>query len=492
MHKILTTFTALALIGFGPTAHAAELPAALKAKGELTVALVANYPPLEMKDPQTGQLVGLDIELGEALVDIHGQHAHQSLLRADAQRELLDAHGNHDDLRQTVADHWKTWRTLERQCQVAERDSEALASERERLQWQIAELDRLALAPDEWPQLQARHARLAHGQALIDGASAALAALDEGDDSGHARLSSATQHIGQLLRHDASLQTVHDELESARIAVTEAVSDLNDYLSRLDVDPQALAEVEARMSAVLEVAHKFQCEPDALAGLRDELQTRLDGLDVAAIDALRAQAQEAYEQCEAAAAALTQARVQAAADLSGRVSRAMADLAMQGGRFVVVLNPAALSAHGAEQVEFHVAAHAGATPRALAKVASGGELARISLALSVIASAAARVPTLIFDEVDSGVGGAVAEIVGRLLRELGQRHQVLCVTHLPQVAACAGTHFQVSKETCKNATRSHIVELDADARVEEIARMLGGVRITQTTRQHAKEMLAVD
>jgi len=433
-------------------------------------------------------------ELGEALVDIHGQHAHQSLLRSDAQRDLLDAHGNHDALRQTLARHWKAWRALERQCQAAERDAEARAAERERLQWQLDELDRLALQPDEWPQLQARHARLAHGQALIDGASAALAALDggdnAGDDSGHARLSSATHHIGQLLRHDASLQGVHDELESARIAVTEAVSDLNDYLSRLDVDPQALAEVEARMSAVLEVARKFQCEPDALPGLRETLQTRLDGLDVAAIDALRRQAQEAYQQCEVAADALTQARVKAAADLSGRVSQAMADLAMQGGRFVVTLNPTALSAHGTEQVEFHVAAHAGATPRPLAKVASGGELARISLALSVIASAAARVPTLIFDEVDSGVGGAVAEIVGRLLRELGQRHQVLCVTHLPQVAACAKQHFQVSKEADEHGARSHIVALEPDARVEEIARMLGGVRITQTTRQHAKEMLA--
>jgi len=429
-------------------------------------------------------------ELGEALVDIHGQHAHQSLLRADAQRDLLDAHGDHAALRQTLTEHWKTWRALARQCDAAERDAENRAAERERLQWQVAELDRLSLSPDEWPQLQARHARLAHGQALIDGASAALAALDESDNSGHARLSSATHHISQLLRHDASLQTVYDELESARIAVAEAVSDLNDYLSRLDTDPQALVEVEARMGAVLDVARKFQCEPDALPALRETLQARLDGLDVAALDLLREQANAAHAQCEAAAGALTQARVKAAADLSDRVSQAMAELAMSGGRFVVALEPAALSAHGAEQVEFHVAAHAGTAPRPLAKVASGGELARISLALSVIASTAARVPTLIFDEVDSGVGGAVAEIVGRLLRELGARHQVLCVTHLPQVAACANAHFQVNKEADDQGARSQIVELDNDARVAEIARMLGGVRITETTRQHAREMLA--
>jgi len=433
-------------------------------------------------------------ELGESLVDIHGQHAHQSLLRGDAQRDLLDAHGNHAALRQTLAEHWKTWRALARQCDAAEHDAEALAAERERLQWQVSELDRLSLSPDEWPQLQARHARLAHGQALIDGASAALAALDggdnDGDDSGHARLSSATHHISQLLRHDASLQTVHDELESARIAVAEAVSDLNDYLSRLDTDPQALADVETRMSAVLDLARKFQCEPEALPALHEALQARLDGLDVAALDLLREQANAAHAQCEAAASALTQARTHAAADLSDRVSRAMADLAMSGGRFVVVLEPAALSAHGSEQVAFHVAAHAGAAPRPLAKVASGGELARISLALSVIASTAARVPTLIFDEVDSGVGGAVAEMVGRLLRELGARHQVLCVTHLPQVAACANAHFQVNKEADDNGARSHIVELDRAARVEEIARMLGGLRITGTTRQHAREMLA--
>lgn len=429
-------------------------------------------------------------DIGDSLVDIHGQHAHQSLLRPEAQRDMLDEQGGHEALRNTLAEHWKTWREADRRLQAAERDAGTLAAERERLQWQAGELDRLALKTGEWEDLQARHGRLAHGQTLIEGAAAVLAALDEGEDSGHARLSSAAQRIGQLLRHDPALQGIHEELESARIAVSEAVSDLNAYLGRLDVDPQALEDVEARMSAVFDAARKFKCEPEELIALRDGLQAQLDGLDAAAdVDALRAETAQARERCEAAAAKLGKARAKTAAELSRRVTEAMQNLSMQGGRFAIELKPAPLSAHGAEQVEFLVAGHAGSTPRPLAKVASGGELARISLALSVIASSAARVPTLIFDEVDTGVGGAVAEVVGRLLRELGLRHQVLCVTHLPQVAACAGAHFQVSKKEGKDGTRSRIAGLDAEQRVEEIARMLGGLRITDTTRRHAREML---
>lgn len=357
-------------------------------------------------------------ELGGQLVDIHGQHAHQSLLRADAQRDLLDSHGGHGALRDEMQQAWQAWRQIARKLEAAERDAGTLAAERERLQWQVSELDRLGLKPGEWDALQAEHSRLAHAQSLLEGAAQAIAALDESEDSAHSRVTAAAQRVAQMLRHDASLKTVHDELESARIAIAEAVSDLNAYLSRVELDPDRLAE------------------------------------------------------------------------LGKAVTEAMQALAMQGGSFRVELAPAELSAHGAEHIEFQVAGHAGTTPRALAKVASGGELARISLALSVIASRAARVPTLIFDEVDSGVGGAVAEVVGRLLRELGARHQVLCVTHLPQVAACANAHYQVSKAERAGVTRSRIAALDEQGRVEEIARMLGGLTITETTRQHAREMLA--
>ncbi|CUJ71100.1 DNA repair protein RecN [Achromobacter xylosoxidans] len=430
-------------------------------------------------------------ELGDSLVDIHGQHAHQSLMRPEAQRDLLDAHGGHGELRQGVAQAWKQWRALARQLELAEKDAAGLAAERERLQWQVDELDRLGLAPDEWDALQSEHTRLSHSQSLLDGATQILDALDGEGDSAHHRLTAANQRIQQMLRHDTGLQGIYDELESARIAISEAVSDLNNYVSRVDLDPRRLADVEARLSAVFETARKFRTEPEALCALRDSLHAELSALQAAAdIDALRAQAQAAQAQYDAAAAKLTTARRKVAKDLGKQVTQAMQTLAMQGGKFEPTLAAAAPSAHGNEHVEFLVAGHAGTTPRPLAKVASGGELSRISLALSVIASRAARVPTLIFDEVDSGVGGAVAEAVGKLLRELGERHQVLCVTHLPQVAACGNNQFLVSKTESRGTTRSRIEELDDGARVEEIARMLGGIKLTATTREHAREMLA--
>lgn len=430
-------------------------------------------------------------ELGDSLVDIHGQHAHQSLMRPEAQRDLLDAHGGHGELRQGVAQAWKQWRALARQLELAEKDAAGLAAERERLQWQVDELDRLGLAPDEWDALQSEHTRLSHSQSLLDGATQILDALDGEGDSAHHRLTAANQRIQQMLRHDTGLQGIYDELESARIAISEAVSDLNNYVSRVDLDPRRLADVEARLSAVFETARKFRTEPEALCALRDSLHAELSALQAAAdIDALRAQAQAAQAQYDAAAAKLTTARRKIAKDLGKQVTQAMQTLAMQGGKFEPTLAAAAPSAHGNEHVEFLVAGHAGTTPRPLAKVASGGELSRISLALSVIASRAARVPTLIFDEVDSGVGGAVAEAVGKLLRELGERHQVLCVTHLPQVAACGNNQFLVSKTESRGTTRSRIEELDDGARVEEIARMLGGIKLTATTREHAREMLA--
>lgn len=430
-------------------------------------------------------------ELGDSLVDIHGQHAHQSLMRPEAQRDLLDAHGGHGELRQEVAQAWKQWRALARQLELAEKDAAGLAAERERLQWQVDELDRLGLAPDEWDALQSEHTRLSHSQSLLDGATQILDALDGEGDSAHHRLTAANQRIQQMLRHDSGLQGIYDELESARIAISEAVSDLNNYVSRVDLDPRRLADVEARLSAVFETARKFRTEPEALCALRDSLHAELSALQAAAdIDALRAQAQAAQAQYDAAAAKLTTARRKVAKDLGKQVTQAMQTLAMQGGKFEPTLAASAPSAHGNEHVEFLVAGHAGTTPRPLAKVASGGELSRISLALSVIASRAARVPTLIFDEVDSGVGGAVAEAVGKLLRELGERHQVLCVTHLPQVAACGNNQFLVSKTESRGTTRSRIEELDDGARVEEIARMLGGIKLTATTREHAREMLA--
>lgn len=429
-------------------------------------------------------------EIGDHLVDIHGQHAHQSLLRADSQRDLLDAHGGHQPLRLRVAQAWKAWRQIEKQLSAAEQDAGALALAREKLEWQTADLDRLAVMPGEWEEISSTHSRLANGQALLDGAAQTLAALDEDELGVNHQLAVATQRIGQLSRHDPALKVVHDALESAQISIGEAVSDLNAYVSRLEPDPDQLAATEERMRAIFEMARKLRTEPDQLHALHQDLKAQLAALEASAdIDALRQQAtalQAAYHQ---AADTLSQARRTAAKDLAAQVTRAMQTLAMQGGQFEIALEPSTETAHGKDLIEFLVAGHAGTVPRALSKVASGGELARISLALSVIASRAARVPTLIFDEVDSGIGGGVAEVVGNLLRELGARHQVLCVTHLPQVAARGQHHFCVSKRLVDGVTESDITALDAEARVEEIARMLGGLKITTTTRDHAREML---
>ena len=429
-------------------------------------------------------------EIGDHLVDIHGQHAHQSLLRTESQRDMLDSHAGNQPLRQRVAHAWKAWRHLEKQLSASEQDAGALALAREKLEWQTAELDRLAVLPGEWEEVSSSHSRLANGQALLDGAAQTLAALDDDDISINHQLAVATHRIGQLLRHDAGLKGVHDALESAQISIGEAVSDLNAYVSRLEPDPGQLAAAEERMRSIFEMARKFHTEPDRLHTLHQDLKAQLAALEASTdIDALREKAAALKSDYEQAAAALSQARCAAAADLSRQVTRAMQTLAMQGGQFEVTLDPAPAAAHGVDQVEFLVAGHAGTVPRPLSKVASGGELARISLALSVIASRAARVPTLIFDEVDSGIGGAVAEVVGNLLRELGSRHQVLCVTHLPQVAARGQHHFCVSKRLVDGATESDIAPLDIEARAEEIARMLGGLKITATTREHAREML---
>lgn len=429
-------------------------------------------------------------EVGEYLVDIHGQHAHQSLLRTESQRDMVDAHGGHHALRQHVSQAWKALRKVERQLTLSEQDANALNSAREKLEWQLAELDRLSLGETEWEEVSAEQTRLANAQSLLDGAAQALGCLDENEDSAHHQIVAALQKIAQLLRHDPALQAVHESLESARISVSEAVSDLNAYLSRVELDPERLAIVDERMRNIFDLARKFKTEPEQLFMLHTALRHEQEAMRASAdIETLRATAAALKTEYLSHAHALTKARRKAAADLSQQVSEAMQTLAMEGGQFSVSLAEGPASAQGQDLVEFLVAGHAGTTPKPLAKVASGGELARISLALSVIASRAARVPTLIFDEVDSGIGGAVAEVVGNLLRELGLRHQVLCVTHLPQVAARGQHHFQVSKQQTKGITESSIAKLDVQARIEEVARMLGGIKITSTTLKHAQELL---
>lgn len=431
-------------------------------------------------------------EVSEKLVDIHGQHAHQSLLKSTNQYALLDAQGGHTELAKQVASAWSNWQSLQQRLRQAQEQSAGLQAERERLQWQHDELQTLDLQPNEWEQTAIEHQRLAHAQSLLDGATRALNLLDGEEQAAQRALFSATQEITRLLHHDpAALQPILDTLESARIASTEAISDLNSYLSSVELDPERLANLEERMADIFSMARKYRCEPEELPTLLQTLAQQLEQLsEDADLEQLEGKVAQALEHYNTVAQQLSDARARTSKQLSQQVSHAMQELSMQGGQFAVELSPCKPSAHGNEHVEFLVAGHAGVRPAPLSKVASGGELARISLALAVIASQAAHVPTLIFDEVDTGIGGAVAEVVGKLLRELGLRHQVLCVTHLPQVAAQGQHHLQVSKQSQGGHTLSRIQVLDQAARIEEISRMLGGIAITNTTRQHAKEMLS--
>ncbi len=432
-------------------------------------------------------------ELGEMLVDIHGQHAHQSLLKSDAQRHLLDAHAGLQEDVKAVTASYKQWRALAKQREEFERDAKNVMLERERLEWQVSELEKLAARPGEWSEVSNEHSRLSHAASLIEGAQQALTLLSEDESSPMlSQLNGIEQKLSKLADIDDKLKPVLEAIEPARIQLQEAVYALNDYLGRIELDPARLRTVEARMEALHSAARKFHVTPDELPQEFAQLSGRLQQLaDATDLDAMREQEQKLADAYRALATKLSKARAKAAKSLSAAVTAAMQDLSMSGGRFEIGLNACEPSAQGVEQVEFLVAGHAGTTPRALAKVASGGELARISLAISVIASTATATPTLIFDEVDSGIGGGVAEVVGRLLKKLGQERQVLCVTHLPQVASQASHHFQVSKGTVADGrTVSRIGGLSASERVEEIARMLGGLEITATTRKHARELLA--
>jgi DNA repair protein RecN (Recombination protein N) len=436
-------------------------------------------------------------ELGELLVDIHGQHAHQTLLKLDAQRALLD---NQVAVRnpaaraevQAVATAFRAWRALSRQREEYETNARNVLLERERLEWQVGELDKLAAKPGEWAEITNEHSRLSHAASLLEGAQEALAVISESDHPILSQLSSLNQKLVRLVDVDAGLQAVLDCTEPARIQLQEAVYALNNYLDKVELDPARLAQVDARMEALHGTARKFRVTPEELpeehAALKSKLQQLADATDLEGLKRQEEKARAAYMEV---AERLSRTRAEAAALLGSQVSAAMQELSMSGGRFVVALGDAEPSAHGLEQVEFLVAGHAGVAPRPLAKVASGGELARISLAISVITSNATTVPTLIFDEVDTGIGGGVAEVVGRLLKRLGQQRQVLCVTHLPQVASQANQHLQVAKGTTgAGNTVSRIDVLDNKARVEEVARMLGGIEITETTRKHARELLA--
>lgn len=428
-------------------------------------------------------------ELAERLVDIHGQHAWQSLTRPDAVRGLLDGYAGIDA--QTLAGAWQHWRAAQRTLAEARDAQDSLQRERERLAWQIGELDKLAPGADEWDELNANHTRLAHAQSLLEAAEGALHALEE-DGGATSRLAQVQRLLEAQQQVEPAFRDLAQVLASALTQAEDAAHSLHGYLRKTDLDPQRLAQLDDRMSQWMSLSRRYKRTPAELPALLEAWKGELARLDAAAdLAGLEAAANGARDAYLAQAQALSKARAKAAPQLAKAVTQAMQGLGMKGGRFEVQLEPLQEpAAAGLEQVAFLVAGHAGSTPRPVGKVASGGELSRIALAIAVTTSRLGAAQTLIFDEVDAGVGGAVAETVGRLMKQLGRDRQVLAVTHLPQVAACADHHLVVAKHSDRSGVSSGVEPVTGEQRVAEVARMLGGEKLSGTTMAHAKEMLS--
>ncbi|WP_284619024.1 DNA repair protein RecN [Aquabacterium humicola] len=458
-------------------------------------------------------------ELADALLDIHGQHAWQGLTRPAATRELLDGQAGIDTA--PLAHAYLARKAAADALQRARERSDEIERERERLAWQIGELDKLAPGDDEWTDLSAEHQRLSHAQALIDAARGALDAIDDGEAPAAGLTQRAIDALADVVAHDARLQPVMEVLQGAMAQLQDAAHSLNGYLGHAELDPDRLAEVDARLAAWLGLARRYRRPPEELpallAGWRDEQRALDAATDTAALEHALATADARYLD---EAKKVSAARRKAAAALSSAVTQAMQTLGMAGGRFEVTL-PAvsAPQSFGMESVEFTVAGHAGSTPRPLAKVASGGELSRLALAIAVttvrgggnVALPLPAIPsgdgrseatakgrrdggaaTLIFDEIDAGIGGAVGDTVGALMKQLGRERQVLAVTHLAQVAACADQHYVVSKSEQRGHTTSDVQLVAGESRVAEIARMLGGEHLAGTSLAHAQALLGGD
>ena len=431
-------------------------------------------------------------EAGDFLVDIYSQHAHHSLLKQAYQRQIIDAYAGLQELVDEVARQYRIWRDLHERRVEMERNAAAYAEELAELRDQVRELRQLAPLLGEWEALQQEHSRLAHGASLLAGAEECRALLDDSEYAASVQLTSVQHKLQGLLEYDSSLQEVLDIMDSAVIQLEEAGRFFNRYLQRTELDPERLAEVEANIQAVHTCGRKYRVRPEELAELLATSEARMAELEGSGSDGELAKQEVGAEQAYLKLAReLSAGRQQAAEKLSVEITNEMQRLALSGGSFAVDLAHQEPAASGLEQIEFLVAGHAGAIPKPLAKVASGGELSRISLAIRVTTAQQGDIPTMIFDEVDVGIGGGVAEIVGQLLKHLGDKRQVLVITHLPQVAAQGGHHLRVSKSMVDGNTLSRIEPLEQTERIEEIARMLGGVDITSTTLKHAQEMLGV-
>jgi len=429
-------------------------------------------------------------DLAGCLIDIHGQHEHQTLLKRDAQLALLDDFAQNDALLAEVRERHGGWSQLANIRAAREANEAAIAREFEDLTWQIGELEKLNFSGTRWEETQADQRRLANAASLISAAEGAVNGLAEGDNDLLSQIDELAGDLGDAADTDPALSEAVALINSASVELREAVTGLRHYLRKLDVDPARLADLDREIADVQEIARKFRIEPARIPEFLQQKRDRLAALGGGqSLDELIEKERAALAAFTEAAKKLTRSRQNAAKKFAADVSKSLQQLAMAGGKFAVEFSAREASANGLESCEFQVAAHEGQPLGPLAKIASGGELSRISLAIQMMASAKGGVGTMIFDEVDAGIGGRVAEVVGRLLRALGQNHQVLAVTHLPQVAACALHQFQVAKAAKEGVVTTSIVPLAGSSRVDEIARMLGGITITAATKRAAAEML---
>lgn len=434
-------------------------------------------------------------EAADHLVDIHGQHAWQSLTRGPSVRGLLDAFAGVDAA--ALAALWSQWKHANEAIAAAGAQQANLGRERERLTWQIGEVDKLAPGDGEWAELEAEHKKLANAQSLLDAARSALDAISDSDDNADALTARALHALEAVAAFDTQLASTIEVLQGAQAQLQDAAHTLGSYLNHTDLEPRRLQALDERLAAWMSLARRYRRPADELPALLTHWKDELRALESAAdLDGLQRELARALAAFETEAKRVSAARRIGAPMLANAVTQAMQQLGMAGGRFeVALLGQDSPQSFGMESAEFLVAGHAGSTPRPLGKVASGGELSRIALAIAVTTSQLKRsegaAGTLIFDEIDAGVGGAVAETVGRLMKQLGRDRQVLAVTHLPQVAACADHHFVVSKQARDGLTLSEVNAVGGEVRVAEVARMLGGERLSNTSLAHAQEMLAV-
>ena len=433
-------------------------------------------------------------ELGEMLIDIHGQHEHQSLMKAPAQRQLLDDYANHPSLLEAVSRSFQQLKAAEKMLQQLQQDTTDRDNRIDLLRFQTQELDALSLSDNEYAELNEKHARLANAEKI--GSVLYLAINELYDDETSNVLSRLSHHIASLTEIaelDSRIQPAIDMLLEASVQLEEGVSQLRDSVDGVELDPAELSVIEQRIQSILDLARKHRVEPDQLTDVHQQLASELDDITHAdeKLDELRARFGEMEKHYRECARKLTTSRKRAAGKLNKAITDAMQTLGMKGGQFVIDVGSTGdtPAPNGLDKIEFTVSANAGQACRPLARVASGGELARISLAIQMITATRCRIPTMIFDEVDSGVGGGVAEIVGKQLRLLGKNNQVICITHLPQVASQAHQHLRVHKQSDSRQTQTNVHSLDSNERIEEIARMLSGVDITEQSLAHAEDMI---